>query len=59
MRSLLPVIRRLTPVSRVERVLDQLTAMLAHETDYRNERQNIEKMRVMRSPAKRTWWCRT
>jgi ubiquinone biosynthesis protein len=47
MRSLLPVIRRLTPVSRVERVLDQLTAMLAHETDYRNERQNIEKMRAM------------
>ena len=47
MRSLLPVIRRLTPVSRVERVLDQLTAMLAHETDYKNERQNIEKMRAM------------
>ncbi len=41
------MIRRLTPVSRVERVLDQLTAMLAHETDYRNERQNIEKMRVV------------
>lgn len=47
MRSLLPLIRRLTPVSRVERVLDQLQAMLARETDYRNERENIEKVRAI------------
>jgi predicted unusual protein kinase regulating ubiquinone biosynthesis (AarF/ABC1/UbiB family) len=45
LRSLLPVIRRLLPVNRVERILDQLTEMLARETDYQNERANIESIR--------------
>lgn len=45
LRSLLPVVRLLLPVSRVERVLEQLTAMLARETDYVHERQNIERVR--------------
>lgn len=44
-RSLLPVIRRLILVSRVDRVLDQLAAMLGRETDYVNERKNITRMR--------------
>lgn len=44
LRSLLPVVRLLLPVSRVERVLEQLSAMLARETDYAHERQNIERM---------------
>jgi predicted unusual protein kinase regulating ubiquinone biosynthesis (AarF/ABC1/UbiB family) len=45
LRSLLPVVRLLLPVSRVERVLEQLGAMLARETDYAHERQNIERVR--------------
>jgi ubiquinone biosynthesis protein len=45
LRSLLPVVRRLFPISRVERNLDQLQAMLERETDYRHERANIELMR--------------
>jgi ubiquinone biosynthesis protein len=45
LRSILPVLRRLIVVSRLERVLDQLSTMLAHETDYENERRNIERMR--------------
>jgi predicted unusual protein kinase regulating ubiquinone biosynthesis (AarF/ABC1/UbiB family) len=45
LRSILPILRRLIVVSRVERVLDQLSVMLAHETDYANERRNIERMR--------------
>jgi ubiquinone biosynthesis protein len=45
LRSLLPVAKWLLPVSRVERVLEQLAAMLARETDYLHERQNIERMR--------------
>jgi len=44
-RALLPVIRRLVLVSRVDRVLDQLAAMLGRETDYVNERKNIARMR--------------
>jgi ubiquinone biosynthesis protein len=47
LRSLLPVIRRLTPVNRVERVLDQLSAMLSRETDYQNERANIAAMSAL------------
>jgi ubiquinone biosynthesis protein len=47
LRSLLPVVKLLLPVSRVERVLDQLSAMLARETDYVHERQNIERMRAI------------
>jgi predicted unusual protein kinase regulating ubiquinone biosynthesis (AarF/ABC1/UbiB family) len=45
LRSLLPVVRRLFPISRVERNLDQLQAMLERETDYAHERANIELMR--------------
>ena len=45
LRSILPVVRRLTPITRIERVLDQLTAMLARETDYANERRNMERLR--------------
>jgi predicted unusual protein kinase regulating ubiquinone biosynthesis (AarF/ABC1/UbiB family) len=47
LRSLLPVVKLLLPVSRVERVLEQLSAMLARETDYVHERENIERMRVI------------
>jgi len=47
LRSILPLIRRLAPVSRMERVLDQLAAMLARETDYENERANVEAMRAI------------
>lgn len=47
LRSLLPVVRLLLPVSRVERVLDQLAAMLSRETDYAHERQNIERVRAI------------
>ncbi|HYO95730.1 MAG TPA: AarF/UbiB family protein [Polyangiaceae bacterium] len=44
LRSLLPILRRLAPVSRMERNLDQLGAMLDRETDYAHERGNIERM---------------
>lgn len=47
LRSILPVIRLILPISRVERVLDQLAAMLARETDYAHERANIERMRAI------------
>jgi predicted unusual protein kinase regulating ubiquinone biosynthesis (AarF/ABC1/UbiB family) len=47
LRSILPVLRRLIVVSRLERILDQLAIMLAHETDYANERRNIERMRTI------------
>lgn len=45
LRSLLPVVRRLFPISHVERNLDQLEAMLARETDYGHERTNLARMR--------------
>lgn len=44
LRSLLPVVRRLFPISHVERNLDQLEAMLARETDYAHERGNLARM---------------
>jgi ubiquinone biosynthesis protein len=47
LRSLLPVVKLLLPVSRVERVLEQLAAMLSRETDYVHERENMERMRVI------------
>ena len=47
LRSILPVIRLVLPISHVERVLDQLAAMLARETDYAHERANMEKLRSM------------
>jgi predicted unusual protein kinase regulating ubiquinone biosynthesis (AarF/ABC1/UbiB family) len=47
LRSLLPMVKRLVPIGRVERMLDQLEAMLARETDYAHERENIERMQAM------------
>ncbi len=47
LRSILPVLKRLIVISRLERVLDQLAAMLARETDYANERRNIERMQTI------------
>jgi ubiquinone biosynthesis protein len=47
LRSILPVLKRLVVISRLERVLDQLAVMLAHETDYANERRNMERMRLI------------
>ncbi|HEX3773165.1 MAG TPA: AarF/UbiB family protein [Polyangiaceae bacterium] len=47
LRSLLPVIKRVIQVGRVERVFDQLSAMLARETDYQHERANMAKIRTI------------
>lgn len=47
LRSILPMIQLLAPIGHVERVLDQLSAMLARETDYAHERENIERVRVI------------
>jgi predicted unusual protein kinase regulating ubiquinone biosynthesis (AarF/ABC1/UbiB family) len=47
LRSLLPVIKWVVKVGRVERVFDQLSAMLARETDYAHERANMEKIRAI------------
>lgn len=47
MRMAMPFLRLLVPISRFERVLDQLSAMLARETDYLQERRNIERVRAM------------
>jgi ubiquinone biosynthesis protein len=45
LRSLLPVIKWLIKVGRVERVFDDLSAMLARETDYQHERANMARIR--------------
>jgi predicted unusual protein kinase regulating ubiquinone biosynthesis (AarF/ABC1/UbiB family) len=45
LRFILPIAQRLLPIARLERVLDQLSAMLARETDYAQERRNIERIR--------------
>ena len=45
LRSLLPVVKWLVKVGRVERVLHDLGAMLARETDYQHERANMERIR--------------
>jgi ubiquinone biosynthesis protein len=45
LRSLLPVIKWVVKVGRVERVFEQLSAMLARETDYRHERANMARIR--------------
>jgi predicted unusual protein kinase regulating ubiquinone biosynthesis (AarF/ABC1/UbiB family) len=47
LRSILPVIRLLAPIGRVERMLDQLAGMLARETDYEHERGNMERLRTI------------
>ena len=45
MRSLLPFIKLVVKVGRVERVFHELGAMLARETDYQHERGNMERIR--------------
>jgi ubiquinone biosynthesis protein len=45
LRSLLPVIKWVVKVGRVERVFHELSAMLARETDYQHERANMERIR--------------
>ena len=45
LRSLLPVIKLVIKVGRVERVFEELSAMLARETDYRHERANMARLR--------------
>lgn len=46
-RSILPIVKLLVRVEHVESVLEQLTAMLQHETDFGNERRNMERIRGM------------
>ena len=50
LRWILPVLKWLVPVSRAERNLDQLEAMLARETDYAHERRNVERLRAIFAP---------
>ncbi len=47
LRSLLPVIKIVIKVGRVERVFEELSAMLARETDYRHERANMTRLRAI------------
>ena len=47
LRSLLPVIKRVVTVGRVERVFDELSAMLARETNYVHERANMARIRAI------------
>ena len=47
LRSLLPVIKWVVKVGRVERVFDELSAMLARETDYQHERANMARIRAI------------
>jgi len=47
LRSLLPFIKLVVKVGRVERVFHELGAMLARETDYRHERANMERIRAI------------
>ena len=47
LRSLLPVIRLVIKVGRVERVFEELSAMLARETDYEHERANMARLRAI------------
>ncbi len=45
LRSLVPILNRLFMVTHLERVLDQLGAMLARETDFANEQRNMQRIR--------------
>jgi predicted unusual protein kinase regulating ubiquinone biosynthesis (AarF/ABC1/UbiB family) len=45
LRSIHPIVSRLIVIARLERILDQLSAMLERETDYVNERRNMERLR--------------
>jgi ubiquinone biosynthesis protein len=40
----LPIINRVFPIARFDRVLSQLGSMLHRETDYANERRNMERL---------------
>jgi ubiquinone biosynthesis protein len=46
LRSVMPVLRRLIPVGHLERVVEQIESLLAHETDYAHERENLERVRA-------------
>lgn len=43
----LPIINRVFPIVRFDRVLAQLGSMLRRETDYDNERRNIDRVRAI------------
>jgi ubiquinone biosynthesis protein len=43
----LPIINRVFPIVRFDRVLAQLGAMLRRETDYENERRNMDRLRAV------------
>jgi ubiquinone biosynthesis protein len=45
LRLFLPIITRVFPIARFDRVLAQLSAMLTRETDYANERSNMDRIR--------------
>jgi ubiquinone biosynthesis protein len=45
LRLFLPILRRVFPIVAFERVLSQLSAMLQRETDYANERRNMDRVR--------------
>jgi ubiquinone biosynthesis protein len=47
LRSVLPVVERVVGVAHLDRILEQLGGMLARETDYANERRNMERIRAM------------
>ncbi|MEY4548636.1 MAG: hypothetical protein RL685_4831 [Pseudomonadota bacterium] len=47
LRLFLPILRRVFPIARFERVLNQLSAMLTRETDYDNERKNMDRIRAI------------
>jgi predicted unusual protein kinase regulating ubiquinone biosynthesis (AarF/ABC1/UbiB family) len=44
LRTVEPIVRKVLGLIHMRKVLDQLSDMLAHETDYANERQNIARM---------------
>ena len=46
-RTVLPVLQWIFPVTNLPRVLEQLTAMLRHETDFVNERRNLAAIGAM------------
>jgi predicted unusual protein kinase regulating ubiquinone biosynthesis (AarF/ABC1/UbiB family) len=52
LRAILPAARLLVPITQLGRVLDQLSAMLARETDYAQERRNIERLRAVLADRK-------
>jgi ubiquinone biosynthesis protein len=43
----LPIIKRVLPIVRFDRVLTQLSNMLRRETDYGNERANMDRLRAI------------